>query len=144
MVWTKQKVLGHLIVISNTAPCRKETNMAVASMMTCTIGLIWRHMKTLYTSLWDLNFWLSCIETQLCVFLETCLKTGFTWHVLACVFSKYVLMYLIVEDMFIRKTNCKRSSRHHINSVLFGNVCFTLYSILHLITGCDFKWVLYP
>ena len=27
---------------------QKETNMAVASRMTCKIGLIWRHMKTLY------------------------------------------------------------------------------------------------
>ena len=28
---------------------RKKTNMTVASMMTCKIGLIWRHMKTLYS-----------------------------------------------------------------------------------------------
>ena len=28
---------------------QKETNMAVASRMTCQIGLIWRHVKTLYT-----------------------------------------------------------------------------------------------
>ena len=27
---------------------QKETNMAVASVMTCKIGLIWRHTKTLY------------------------------------------------------------------------------------------------
>ena len=27
---------------------QKETNMAVMSRMTCKIGLIWRHMKTLY------------------------------------------------------------------------------------------------
>ena len=27
---------------------QKETNMVVASRMTCKIGLIWRHMKTLY------------------------------------------------------------------------------------------------
>ena len=28
---------------------QKETNMAVASMMTCKIGLKWCHMKTLYS-----------------------------------------------------------------------------------------------
>ena len=32
----------------NTAPCKEETNMAVASMMICKIGVIWRHMKTLF------------------------------------------------------------------------------------------------
>ena len=27
-------------------PCKEETNMAVASMMTCKMGLIWCHIKT--------------------------------------------------------------------------------------------------
>ena len=31
----------------NTVPCEEETNIAVASIMTFKIGLIWRHMKTL-------------------------------------------------------------------------------------------------
>ena len=30
---------------------QKETNMAVASTMTCKICLLWRHMKTLYTTM---------------------------------------------------------------------------------------------
>ena len=34
---------------------QKETNMAVARRMTCKIGLIWRHMKTLYKK----NIWTS-------------------------------------------------------------------------------------
>ena len=36
----------------------KETNMVVASRMTCKIGLIWRHMKILYCAnwLWKLHF----------------------------------------------------------------------------------------
>ena len=42
-----KKVMGHLVMFSNTMPCKEETNMVVASMMTCKIGLIWRHMKTL-------------------------------------------------------------------------------------------------
>ena len=29
---------------------QKETNMAVASRMTCKIGLIWRYMETLYSA----------------------------------------------------------------------------------------------
>ena len=41
------KVLGHFDVFSNTGLWKQETNMAVTSMMTCKIGLIWRHMKTL-------------------------------------------------------------------------------------------------
>ena len=32
---------------------QKETNVAVASRMTCKIGLIWRHMKTLYNYAWQ-------------------------------------------------------------------------------------------
>ena len=49
-LWYELKnLLGHFVVFSKTAPCRKETNMAVASMMICKIGLIWRHMKTLYS-----------------------------------------------------------------------------------------------
>ena len=30
---------------------QKETNMVVASRMTCKIGLIWHHMKTLYSAI---------------------------------------------------------------------------------------------
>ena len=41
------KVMGHFVVFSNITLCKEETNMAIASMMTCTICLIWRHMKTL-------------------------------------------------------------------------------------------------
>ena len=44
-----KKVTGHFVVFSNTALCKQETNMAVASM-TCKIGLmIWSYMKTLYS-----------------------------------------------------------------------------------------------
>ena len=32
---------------------QKETNMAVASRMTCKIAVIWRHMKTLYNCQWN-------------------------------------------------------------------------------------------
>ena len=52
MVWTIWKVVGPFVVFSNARLWGKETNMAVASMMTCKIGLIWRHMKTLYR-LWQ-------------------------------------------------------------------------------------------
>ena len=31
--------MGHFVVFSNTVPCKEETNMAVASMMTCKIDL---------------------------------------------------------------------------------------------------------
>ena len=48
VVWTQLKVLGHFLVFSYTAPCEEETNMAIESAMTCKIGFIWRHMKTLY------------------------------------------------------------------------------------------------
>ena len=44
-VQARQKVTGHFVEFSNTAPCTKETNMAMASKMTCKIGLIWRHIK---------------------------------------------------------------------------------------------------
>ena len=37
----------HFLVFFNTAPCKEETNTAVASMMTCKIDLIWRRIKTL-------------------------------------------------------------------------------------------------
>ena len=43
---------GHFVVFSHTAPCQEETNMSVASMMTCKIGLIWHHMITLLL-LWE-------------------------------------------------------------------------------------------
>ena len=33
---------------TNTLPCKKETNMMVVSIMTRKIGLIYRHMKTIY------------------------------------------------------------------------------------------------
>ena len=39
------KFLRHFVAFSNTAPYKEETNMAVASTMTCKIGLLWRHMK---------------------------------------------------------------------------------------------------
>ena len=42
------QIKTHFIVFSYTWPCQEETNMAAVSMMTCKIGLIWRHMKTLY------------------------------------------------------------------------------------------------
>ena len=48
--------MGHFVVFSNTAPCKEETNMAVGSVMTCKIDMIWCHMKTLYLHdewLWD-------------------------------------------------------------------------------------------
>ena len=35
-------------MFSNTLPCKDASNMAVPSMITYKIGLIWRHMKTLY------------------------------------------------------------------------------------------------
>ena len=35
-------------MFSNTVPCKEETNTVVKSTMTCKIGLIWGHMKTLY------------------------------------------------------------------------------------------------
>ena len=28
----KKKIMGHFVVFSNTAPCKEETNLAVASM----------------------------------------------------------------------------------------------------------------
>ena len=37
--------MGHFVVFSNTVLCKEETNMAVASVMTCKIDLIWSHMK---------------------------------------------------------------------------------------------------
>ena len=37
-------------MFSYTVSHEEETNMAVASMMTCKIGLIWCHMKTLYST----------------------------------------------------------------------------------------------
>ena len=38
-------VTRHFIVFSNKAPCKEETEMAVAFTMTGKIGLIWRHIK---------------------------------------------------------------------------------------------------
>ena len=40
--------MGHFVVFSNTRQWEKETNMGVASVMTCKIRLISHHMKTLY------------------------------------------------------------------------------------------------
>ena len=68
-------------MFSHIVTCWEETNMAVASiMMACKIGLIWRHMKTLYTSkllpmpgkkftwavlkLWDLCFYICVYITE--------------------------------------------------------------------------------
>ena len=42
-----KKVPRHFVVFSNTGLWQKETNMAVASTMTCKIGLMWHHIKTL-------------------------------------------------------------------------------------------------
>ena len=47
MNYTK-KLWDIWLYFSNTRLWWEETNMAVASKMTCKIGLIWRHMKTLY------------------------------------------------------------------------------------------------
>ena len=47
VVCTQINVSGHFLVFSYTGSCEEETNMAVESTMTCKIGLIWRHMKTL-------------------------------------------------------------------------------------------------
>ena len=45
---------GTLFVFCNARLWGKETNMAVARMITCKIGLIWRHMKTLYSApIWN-------------------------------------------------------------------------------------------
>ena len=46
VVWAKQKFWDIFVVFSNKIPCRKETKLAVASIMTCKIGLIWRYMKS--------------------------------------------------------------------------------------------------
>ena len=54
-----KKVLGHFVVFSYTGLWRKETNMAVASMMTRKIGLIWRHMKpSIGFVLWSVRSWI--------------------------------------------------------------------------------------
>ena len=50
---TRRKACGRyalqfFALCANTSLCREETNMAVACVMTCTIGLIRRHMKTIY------------------------------------------------------------------------------------------------
>ena len=42
-------------MFSYIAPREEETNIAVESAMTWKIGLIWRHMKTLYTLI-KMNF----------------------------------------------------------------------------------------
>ena len=72
MIWTKWKVLQHHVVFSNTRLWRKETNMAIVGMMTCKIGLIWRHMKALYRALshdvnrewWRYNRWVTILVTM--------------------------------------------------------------------------------
>ena len=50
VLWLEQnnKVQGHFVEFSFTRLWRKETNMVVTRLMPCKIGLIWRHMKTLY------------------------------------------------------------------------------------------------
>ena len=59
-----------MLCFSNTVPCKQETNMAVTSMMTCKIYLIWRHMKTLpfplpwWTYSWP-SYWHSCSVSPL-------------------------------------------------------------------------------
>ena len=42
-------VMVHFVAFPYTFTCKQETNMAVASMMTCKICLIWRHMKNPYS-----------------------------------------------------------------------------------------------
>ena len=64
VVWTHLKVSRHFLVFSYTAPCEEETNMAVESAMTCKIGLIWRHMKTLYTHV-IVRLFLVCTTTSI-------------------------------------------------------------------------------
>ena len=49
VVWIK-KVMEHFVTFPTTLPCQEETNMAVASMLTCKIGLIWHHMNTRYNN----------------------------------------------------------------------------------------------
>ena len=61
----KKKILGHLVVFSDTGLWWEETKMAVASKMTCKIGLIWRHTKTLYNVLSletsrNVTLWIQC------------------------------------------------------------------------------------
>ena len=48
VAWTQLKVSGHFLKFSYTVACEEETNMVVKSWMTCKIGLIWCHRKTLY------------------------------------------------------------------------------------------------
>ena len=55
-IWYSQVSNGTYVVFSNTVSCRKETDMAVTSMITCKIGLIWRHMKTMYC--WMVHFYI--------------------------------------------------------------------------------------
>ena len=58
---------------------QKETNMAGASRMICKIGLIWRHMKTLYGlvsreqdrfSHWSVSWCILCLMKILYVYID--------------------------------------------------------------------------
>ena len=55
----------HFVTFPNTLTCEQETKMAVASMMTCKICFILRHMKTPYSLLAPLKLaWFQTVMNQ--------------------------------------------------------------------------------
>ena len=68
--------MEQFVPFPNTFTCEQETNMVVASMMTCKICLIWRHMKTPY---WFLGAFFELLflnfTENLAQFLQVCTKS---------------------------------------------------------------------
>ena len=67
MIWNEWKVLEYFVVLFKTRLWKKETRMAVVGMITCKIGLIWCHVKTLYsgeyTQGFALNHWFDLCDS---------------------------------------------------------------------------------
>ena len=99
VLWTQLKVLWHLLVFSYTAPCEEETNMAVESAMTCKIGLIWRHMKTLYCTSGFFCFWAQFGKWYLSTCIALC--CGLIPHTFLC-YCTVILICAVCAEMIWR------------------------------------------
>ena len=72
------KKLWDILLFPNTELCIKEINIAVTSMMTCQIGSMWHHRKTLFSKILNLSSFLY-VQTFLLTISSCSLQDLFLW-----------------------------------------------------------------
>ena len=114
-----------MVVFSNTRLWWEETNMAVVSKMTCEIGLIWRHMETLYCcchfkQLRFVDFFRTCkLQEDRTNSHAVCTISSWQWHQYAFywMFCYNSCINLILQNAHRRDVPAPRNLKGEIGSL---------------------------